>query len=626
MPRVPTYDDPQVRTQGYSAPRIVEPKAATTDEQFGGGHALDGMKATAGALNDALVPIQKKIDDDDATAIFNSKNALRAEAERIESEVKQRQGINAKGAKEWGVAELDKAREKINQGLTSDRQRKIFGQEADTMRINASSVFGDHETRHLEKAHDDSWAASKELAVNEALRNPSQANIMRIEAEITKANTYQAARRGWDKTTLDAANLEDTTKMHTGIIRKIMAGGEANLGAASAYLKANADKIDPTVAADVKDRIQVHAEQAAAVSYARKAIEGDKTLGEAVSDARAELGYGKQADRAVSEIRQAYAERELIKNDQINETVENINIEINDKGLHKLSDAAIEPLRKLDPARYRETVRLREQAQANTAENGEPYGKDTNLDTFDMLKEMIENGDIKDRRSMDLYVPDLTRGDHRTLSKMIDNLDKVDTKAVKSEYMSIIGRTKLTENDRRELNYIQAEYVGWIEKNKAPGDMRKFIADKMAQHRTDQRWGITNWVRDPIKPEYDDLTQNILDNEERRQEGKTVTDHPDIVADTQAATALIRSNVFSDNDRTELGVAGQGGDAGLLYKEAVAELSKSKMKTSEANIRWAMLEIVRERRANANKRVGTVPKGTPGTAGYGVLRASGDGY
>lgn len=238
MPRVPTYQ-PQVQEQALGMSQmtsVVSPELQNTGsrQQVEAGAAL-------GNLAQAQVEIAaRQKQRDDADAVFKAEADLRSSWIQTESDLrKTRRGDQAKGvtgdADKWWTDAGGKVLEKA----TTPAQKRLLGQAVERMRIQSLDSFRKFEDDQGELAHDTNWKAAKALTISQAAADPTLAPS--AVAEIGRKNAYFAARRGLSSDVLDAMNLDDTTALHTEIIKQTVTKDPT---AAKAYFEANKKQIN----------------------------------------------------------------------------------------------------------------------------------------------------------------------------------------------------------------------------------------------------------------------------------------------------------------------------------------------------------------------------------------------
>lgn len=514
MPRVPTYGNQKVQQQGLPTARMGYQNIDGADANaFGAieGRQFQELGKDLGAVNKI---VQQQQDDEDAAAVFAKKNQFREAMLGMQDQVRQRQGMNANGAARWADGEIQKLRDKTMAELGNDRQRGIFAQDAESIRISSMESFNNYERQQLEQGHDDEWSASKDLAVRQAQQDPSTAGS--VEAEITRANQYQAARKGWSPEVLQAETLKDLTKMHGGILDSLVDAD--NLSAAQVYLKQHRDKIDTGLAGRVEKKIRDKAMDAYSTGVADKLI----TEGVSYADALAMIDThykGEDKDKVLSKVRERYGDMERIKKERAEEEIEKIEREsFKGGGMHKVSDATIERLSLYDPGKAQTMKERRIREQENLATRGSRFAKQTDYTTMEELNKLIESGDIKKPEQLDKFAGSLEKGDYESLRKLMSGKGQIDQKDVLKAYKDRAGiksGDSLNEKQTAEYSSFLQGITSYIKDTSRPQDIDTLADNYFIDKHNKGR--IVPWGKKELRR--DALTEDAIGSQERREQG-----------------------------------------------------------------------------------------------------------
>lgn len=537
MPRVPTYGNQKVQQQGLPAARMAYQNIDGADANaFGAieGRQFQELGKDLGAVNKI---VQQQQDDEDAAAVFAKKNQYREGLLEIQDQVRQRQGMNAKGATEWANGEMERLRDKTIGELGNDRQRDLFAQDAESVRISHLESFSGHERQQLEQGHDDEWSASKDLAVRQAQQDPSTAGS--VEAEITRANQYQAARKGWAPEVLQAETLKDLTKMHGGILDAMV--DNDNLQGAQEYLKQHRDKIDAVAAAALGKKIRSKALDAYSTNVA------DKLIAEGVSYSAAlqmiEKNYkGEDRDKVLSKVRERYGDAERIKREQADELIDEIEKQsYKAGGMGSVSDATIEKLSQFDAGMAQRVREAKAKEQENMANGGNRFAKQTNYSTMEELNKLIESGDITKPEQLDRFAGSLEKGDYEALRKTMNSKSEVDAKAVLIAYKERAGiksGASLTEKQTAEYSVFLQGVTAYIKDTSRPQDLDT-LADKFFIEKSNKN----SWFFDKDLPR-NAITEDAIGSQERREKG--LMNNPDYAKAQEILRGMGKNKAAND--------------------------------------------------------------------------------
>lgn len=512
MPRVPTYGNQKVQQNGLPSARMEYQRIQGADpEAFGAeqGRQLQDASKAIGAVARAYGQDRQ---DEDATEVFAKKNQFREGLIGIQDQVRQRQGMNAKGATEWANAEIQKLRDKTIGELGNDRQRGLFAQDAESMRISHLESFSGYERQQIEQGHDDEWSASKDLAVRQAQQDPSTAGS--VEAEITRANQYQAARKGWSPEVLQAETLKDLTKMHGGILDSLVDAD--NLSAAQVYLKQHRDKIDTGLAGRVEKKIRDKAMDAYSTNVADKLIAEGTSYGDALQ--MIEKNYkGEDKDKVLSKVRERYGDMERIKKERAEEEIEKIDREAyQGGGMHTVSDARIERLSLYNPGAAKNLRQKKDKELENLANRGNRFAQNTDYKAFIEVNKLIESGDIRKIEQLDKFASDLSEGDYKSYLKLMTGKSEVNADDVLKAYKERAGikpGDSLNEKQTEEYSSFLQGVTGYIKDTSRPQDLDT-LADKFFIDKHNKG----SWFFDKELPR-NAITEDAIGSQERRAKG-----------------------------------------------------------------------------------------------------------
>lgn len=537
MPRVPTYGNQKVQQNGLPSARMEYQRIQGADpEAFGAeqGRQLQDASKAIGAVARAYGQDRQ---DEDATEVFAKKNQFREGLIGIQDQVRQRQGMNAKGATEWANAEIQKLRDKTIGELGNDRQRGLFAQDAESMRISHLESFSGYERQQIEQGHDDEWSASKDLAVRQAQQDPSTAGS--VEAEITRANQYQAARKGWSPEVLQAETLKDLTKMHGGILDSLVDAD--NLSAAQVYLKQHRDKIDTGLAGRVEKKIRDKAMDAYSTNVADKLIAEGTSYGDALQ--MIEKNYkGEDKDKVLSKVRERYGDMERIKKERAEEEIEKIDREAyQGGGMHTVSDARIERLSLYNPGAAKNLRQKKGKELENLANRGNRFAQNTDYKAFIEVNKLIESGDIRKIEQLDKFASDLSEGDYKSYLKLMTGKSEVNADDVLKAYKERAGikpGDSLNEKQTEEYSSFLQGVTGYIKDTSRPQDLDT-LADKFFIDKHNKG----SWFFDKELPR-NAITEDAIGSQERRAKG--LMNNPDYAKAQELLRSMGKNKAAND--------------------------------------------------------------------------------
>lgn len=234
MPRVPTRQETVQATPLQGGQQSLN----VTPDMLG----ANRLKPWAAALSDVDAAAQRMKERDDADQVFKHEAEIRASYIQFESDTKKsRRADQAKGVTndvdKWWQEQATQRVNKIGDG----RQRHLLNQTVTRMRLQSLDSFRGFEDQQGEISHDTNWQASKALIASQAAADPKTVPTAIID--IQQKNAYYIARKGLGAEALEAINLQDTTKLHSEVIKQMVT---ADPTAAKNYFEANKKQIDGT--------------------------------------------------------------------------------------------------------------------------------------------------------------------------------------------------------------------------------------------------------------------------------------------------------------------------------------------------------------------------------------------
>lgn len=458
MPRVKVYGEPQVKQQGLPGAQMDYQRIHGADaDAFGAAAGRDmqqGAKAIGVAYDAYSQENARQQEIEDADQVFDKKNKFRADLLAVHEQVKSRQGSNAKGAAEWADAETQKIRDKYLGELGNDTQKKIFMQDAESIRLNTRESATAWERQQIDAGLDDKWQSAKELAVSHAAADPNPQNIAAIEAELQRSNAFQAQRKGWDAETLQNETRKDLTKLHSGVFSQIMASED--IGGAQAYMNAHRDKLDPEVVARADKWIRGKALDAYSTKVADQLIAEGSSYADALS--LVDKNYkGEDKDKIMAKVRDRYGDVAMIKREQTNELHDKMTRQASKEGVHTLSEEDIVKMDELDPqlgAKWRESWTDGKESWAN---GGDPpkYSKQEKLLEASAA---VEGGKITKQEDLVVYKSSITQSDYTRLSNEIDRRKEIGGDELWNAYRMYLPKDKQSKDKWETKDYVQYEH------------------------------------------------------------------------------------------------------------------------------------------------------------------------
>jgi hypothetical protein len=249
MPSVPTYDVPQVQPTPLQQPdlhSVASPEILGRKAQQDMDLAKGVMSAGTG-LSQIAYHMQER---ETADVAFRAETKLKDDYIKQEQDWRQnRQGRFAKDltkdAGDWFDKQIKDSSEMIGQ---NQKAQRLFQRRAMQLREQSVAGVSHWEAGQLEKSHDESWLADKNVTKSVAAASPTLGSVETARTEIRRLNAYQAGRKGWEGAQLEGENLKDLTDLHTQVIQQL---AQTNPNNAATYFEKYKSEIDGTRQAEI---------------------------------------------------------------------------------------------------------------------------------------------------------------------------------------------------------------------------------------------------------------------------------------------------------------------------------------------------------------------------------------
>lgn len=327
MPTVPKYQQqtelrglPNVQQQSIVSPELLGAGARQTQET---GNAL--LRAGSGLGKVAAVMQQRE----DADMVFQAEASFRESLIGFEQEAMTRTGNKA-----WGITkDVDKwfkdSGSKFSEGLANDRQRAIFNQTVERMRLQGLEQFSKFESQQRVKSLEQSTNATLETLINSAATTAQMMNsdefssagttqtgpdgkpvpgplsaLKSMKQDGLRRLEFYAADTGEDSSVTDLKKQLYTSKFHKQVIQSRI---DADPSSAKAYYEANKEEIAGAERLNLEELVRTGEMKVKAQSFADAALNDGLTEVDAIRQAR-ESFQGKDEDFVVTEIKTRFSE------------------------------------------------------------------------------------------------------------------------------------------------------------------------------------------------------------------------------------------------------------------------------------------------------------------------------
>jgi hypothetical protein len=311
MPKVPRYDQPQVRE---AALPDVSRRSAAPIEAFGGGQAN-----MAPAIGDFVARIDKIRDDADQVKALDAANKLK-EAKTDLLFNPQTGAYTKKGSNAFGVVDeygknFDKISETIQKDL-NENQKRYFKEAYGRERVDLNDSLSKHLFKEADEFEDQTVESSLSAHREDAILNYTDINKVRAgmlgqEEQIIKHAQRKGLPAQWVKLKLQ----DSESKTHAGIVKKYLA--DNNDVDAEKYFAANKDGF---TAGDLED-VQTDLQEGVLRGKSQRSSDFlfDKyqsSMSQAVAEAR-KIEDPRLRDETINRLKDNYALKERADNERV---------------------------------------------------------------------------------------------------------------------------------------------------------------------------------------------------------------------------------------------------------------------------------------------------------------------
>ena len=308
--RVPTYPGPQEQAQpipfGLRGPRL---DSVASTETLGAGAAelerFGNAEASTGAgLSDIATQMQ---DRDNLNAVQTALTGIQSDYTDYRTQLEQKQGAQADGVTDQTKDWWDERAAKGAEALQNPAQQQAFAQHVAQLRNASVANVAQYETGQRRQATQDSTTASIGTSIDAAVANGDAASIAIAKQSVLAGTSALAKLNGWDAPTALAYGDEQLTKLHTGMIDKLLTAG--NAGAAQAYYDANKQDINGLAQPKIEQALKIGNLKTTAQGFADQQVSAGADEATALAAARKQFD-GDQEAAAVADIKTRFAEKQ----------------------------------------------------------------------------------------------------------------------------------------------------------------------------------------------------------------------------------------------------------------------------------------------------------------------------
>ena len=314
MAKIPVYETGQTRISDL--PNVRQTSVASPELFVGISGARSLAEAGEGATKIGVAGMRYASDlqeKEDLAVIKKSESEFLTDISNFELAGKQKLGLNAATLPSLSDDYYEEAVKKHSETL-NDRQKAIFGNIAARHAPSFKNSMYAHSADQINKAQEASFKSSLEAYQSRAAANPAAAPELNKELDRTLQAWGQI--KGLDKATLDRAKIEEKTKLHMAVLGTLEQSGD--IDAMKGYFYSNIKEIDGVKQTEIKKAIETSDRSRMVQSFADDVVDKQNLGLEGSLKAAREKFDGEDEKHAVTEIKQRYAEKQAIQQEQEN--------------------------------------------------------------------------------------------------------------------------------------------------------------------------------------------------------------------------------------------------------------------------------------------------------------------
>jgi hypothetical protein len=257
VPRVPVYEQ---QTELRALPGVRQQSIASPATMGDGGQLQQvgqALSRVGAGLNEVAVKAQER---ENADMLFRAETAITEEYLGWQRQVEtDRRGAAARGLTQDAQKWWDESLRKHEGNLGNDAQRALFAQRAQARRLRSIESLSGFENRELDRSETESWSANRSTTIQLGQTDPTK--VGETVKELDRLHRYMGARRGWTPEVVAAGILEDTTALHSGVIKSLIRGDRAT--EARAYLEQHGAQMTPAAREQIMSLVKKETDTAA---------------------------------------------------------------------------------------------------------------------------------------------------------------------------------------------------------------------------------------------------------------------------------------------------------------------------------------------------------------------------
>lgn len=420
--RIPRYDEPQV------TPNALPTVRQNANDYNQGAKQLGDLAQAAGQAGDDLNRAATRLQDrDDADNLFRAEAAVVGEYQQdFEAKARERRGHKAIGLSKEAAAWWDKAASKYTEGLTTERQKRLFNNKLTTLRGSSVDAMSTYESGQRRASLEDSTKAGIVADINLAASNPAAVDASRTS--IRQRVRILADLNGDEEETRKGRESEALTQLHAQVLQGLL---DKNPTEAKAYFEANKAEIEGSKHAEIEGKLKSGTLRTLAQTAADE-LAGMGSEAEAIAKARKTYS-GDEEQAVVEEIKTRFNERDQARQSHERNTA--------DRAWKVYADAGYQKSAIPNSLWSELDGRTKIAIDADYGERLSGTNVKTDWNTYDKLRTMARERPAEFlREDLRQYASRLGKSERETLTDIKDKLTKGDDVATLEQQLAAVHR------------------------------------------------------------------------------------------------------------------------------------------------------------------------------------------
>lgn len=443
MPKIPTYDSPQVKSQ--SMPGVGIRTGGVNPGAFGAEQG-EQLQQAGQVLNVVGDNIEKAREQKAISDGMDAANDLQERAMKKQQELQQRAGKDATGIQAEMTKWHDEQQAELTGKLKDPDAQAIFQRNAQKVKLRDMDWAGGYEKQQGDIYHEVTMKTGIENASNAALMNPTRDNVTASIGEIRSYYGELAHRKGYDADWVTANTRQAEQKIHGDILQNAI--DQDAVGSVSAYVKEFGDSLDPGLKGKAEKWVHNKVIDETAGAYADTLLGSGVSYSDALAGAREKFS-GEDEDKYIRRIKERYGEAQETSRLYAKDAVDRFEKLAYKEGIDKITDEDLDGLAAHDAGIAARWKAERDDYLDKKAA-GELYPKYSDPKIVADLNQKLMEKEITSPQQLAVYKGRVSESDYKAAEKSFADNQKVTDTQLEETYMMMAPQTL---RDKKEKDW-----------------------------------------------------------------------------------------------------------------------------------------------------------------------------